>query len=1014
MTSGVEILLLGEVGARGSTGGTRALAHMEKALLARLALDAGRVITIDRLIDDLWQEAPPKRARNALQVYVSHLRSYLGAPRIRSSGGGYCLALPEQAVDCIRFMQLAASGAALAGKGCLTEARTAFEQALELWRGDPLAELADHAFARTEATRLCEVRAAALEGLANVELQSGRHDRVVTDFGPLVEEFPFRDGIRAAVMTALYRQGRTADALKMFQDCRVILREELGLDPGPGLKALQAAILDDDPSLVTAAPAAWRDVGAVPPPATATSLVGRAVDLGAVGTMIGAQEVRLVSLLGAGGTGKTRLALELATSPPVRFTGATVWVSLAAISNPAQVLSTIAAALRLQAAKFEVTQVAACLNGGPSLLILDNAEHLLPDVASVVAELIGACEQLSVLVTSRTALHLSEEHRYLLGALEVPNPQDDLDTLRLNPAVTLFTNRAAQVQPGFVMDARNASAVAGICARLDALPLALELAAARANLLEPSAMLARLELQSRLGLLTTGTVHPDHRHRSLRDTLDWSYRLLTSGAANLLASLSVFRGGFTLAAAERHNLLAHEFTDPDHAANDGHGDHDESIMEAFQELLDASLLSPNLRDYGRFFMLETVLEYSEGKLELSGHDDVARDAHCELFREALNGLWTTAPTAARTATEVAWFMSEQDNLRVATEWASQRGYNIALAHLATGAFEHWDSTGQGLIAKKWLTQVADSPDVGIRRCDAERSLSILLASHAPLEEAMEHIERAVRLLDEHGQDWGRLALAFSTRSALSHFAGEDEDARRDARTAIGGAEATDDLDIRATALVGCGVGLFSNRAAARKVLRSAKQAAFVGGNERILYGALNNLAELALADGDGAMAVDLCSEAVRLELVSRLPSELAGILNIMAGGLLLAGDLARARSTLREGLRLGIRSGQLHFVTEAVLYWAALASAIGDVRGAAVLFGCHEETMRILGRHRVDGHLTVYERFLARLDEKLHADEMRDLLAYGARLTTQDLLDWLIKDGPSPLLTSSLGQELAT
>jgi DNA-binding SARP family transcriptional activator len=345
----VGVWLLGPVEVTGSAvGAGSGLAGRERALLARLALDAGRPVGVERLIDDLWEEDPPAGARNTLQVYVSHLRRALGAGLVESRAGGYGLVLDRSAVDAHRFADLAATGAGLVSAGRAAEAVAVLDEALGLWRGDPLADLAGYGFARLEAARLGELRAGVVEELAAVELARGRHDRVVAEFGSLVEEFPFRERLRAAVMTALYRQGRAADALEVYRTGQVVLREELGLDPGPGLRALQAAILADDPGLVAAAPTA-RDVGAVPPPAPATVLLGRAGEVAAVAGLVADPGVRLVTVLGPGGTGKTRLVLEVAHYPPEVFAGAVVWVSLVGSDDPGLVLPAVGAALRLQA-----------------------------------------------------------------------------------------------------------------------------------------------------------------------------------------------------------------------------------------------------------------------------------------------------------------------------------------------------------------------------------------------------------------------------------------------------------------------------------------------------------------------------------------------------------------------------------------------------------------------------------------------------------------------------------------
>ena len=250
-----SIQLLGPVQVGGAdVAGHATLAPRERALMARLALDVNRAVTTDRLVDDLWDGGPTSTARNALQVYVSHLRARLGRSIISSVGGGYRLDLEPSLVDSIEFERLVAVALGQMSSGRAYDAVGALDAAAELWRGDPLADLSDYAFARVEAARLGELRAASIEHLAEALLMTGSLERLTDELGPLVRSFPFRDRLRAAVMTGLYRQGRAVDALAMYAEVVDLLREELGLDPGPALKALQRAILTDDPALVGTLP----------------------------------------------------------------------------------------------------------------------------------------------------------------------------------------------------------------------------------------------------------------------------------------------------------------------------------------------------------------------------------------------------------------------------------------------------------------------------------------------------------------------------------------------------------------------------------------------------------------------------------------------------------------------------------------------------------------------------------------------------------------------------------------
>ena len=246
------IHLLGPLEVSGGTGVT--LTPRERAVLARLALDTGRAVPVDRLVDDLWGDAPPATARNALQVYVSHLRTRLGRDAVTSSGRGYRLELPDDRIDSIVFERLVAVAVGLSSSGRSREAVASLDAAGRLWRGDPLSDLAAYDFARTEAARLTELRATSLEHLAETLLVLDDLDRLTDEMGPIVRAFPFRERLRVAVMTGLYRQGRAVDALALYAALVAQLREELGLEPGPTIKALHRAILRDDPSLSASLP----------------------------------------------------------------------------------------------------------------------------------------------------------------------------------------------------------------------------------------------------------------------------------------------------------------------------------------------------------------------------------------------------------------------------------------------------------------------------------------------------------------------------------------------------------------------------------------------------------------------------------------------------------------------------------------------------------------------------------------------------------------------------------------
>ena len=498
-----------------------------RALLAALLLEPNRVVSTDRLIDALWGDDPPASGAAALQVHVHALRKALGAERIATRPPGYALVVQSGELDSERFE-------ALAGDGALDEA-------LALWRGPALADLADEPFARSEVARLDERRLAVLEDRFERELDAGRHAAVVAELDGLVAAHPHRERLQALRMLALYRSGRQADALAAYREARAAL-DELGLEPSSELRALERRMLEQDPEL-DAAPE--HELGGASLPADATALVGRDLELAAIAALLVRPETRLLTLTGPGGTGKTRLAVAAA-----RAAGGAVFVDLSAVTDHALVLPTVAHTLGADEVPGgdEVATVVHALGARPPLLVLDNLEQVI-DAASAIARLLDAAPGLRVLATSRGPLRIAQERVYAVPPLGVPEAADATAARIRNVAsVRLYAERAAATDPAFALDDENATAVARICRALDGLPLAVELAAARIRTLGAEGTAARLGEQ--LALLSRGARDLPARQRSLRAAIDWSVQLLDEQARSVLAALAAFSGGASLDALE--------------------------------------------------------------------------------------------------------------------------------------------------------------------------------------------------------------------------------------------------------------------------------------------------------------------------------------------------------------------------------------------------------------------------------------------------------------------------------
>jgi predicted ATPase/DNA-binding SARP family transcriptional activator len=566
---------------------------------------------------------------NSLQVLVHALRRLLGADRVERDGPGYRLRLAPGELDLERFELLVARGRAELGRGEAAAAAASLREALGLWRGQAYEDVAYEAFAQAEVARLAELRLAALEDRIAADLGLGRHRELVPELQGLVAEHSSRERLCGQLMLALYRSDRQAEALDVFSRARRAMREELGLEPGRGLQALQRAILEHDATLALEPPKAR---GGRQVPTATTPLVGREAELAELAALLRGGS-RLVTLTGAGGIGKTRLALQVGHALAEAFADGVHFVDLSHLADPELVPGAIADVLGLAAQRDEppVAALQAFLSARQTLLLLDNFE-VVDAAAPLVGELLRAAPGLVVLATSRAPLQLTAEHQYRV------------EPLPLRDAVRLFAVRAGAVAPGFRRPGAQDEEVARLCERLDCLPLAIELAAARTRDYAPHELLE--SVPGSLALAGEGARDLPSRQRTLRATIDWSYRLLAPEEQATFARVAVFAGGFTAASA---------------AVVCG------ASRETVAALVRASLVAERLDAAGsmRWFMLETVREYALERLE---GDDLHR-RHAEHYAELAEAAEDEHPGTA------AWrrLEADQDNFRAALDWARAGG-----------------------------------------------------------------------------------------------------------------------------------------------------------------------------------------------------------------------------------------------------------------------------------------------------------------------------------------------------
>jgi predicted ATPase/DNA-binding SARP family transcriptional activator len=715
----------------------------QRALLAELLLNRGAVLPRDHLVDALWGENPPSSARGSLQIYVHGLRRVLGAERIETHGTGYLVRVEPDELDSARFERLLdrAEGALAAQRP--TDALEDLDRALALWAGPALADVAEHPVARVAAPRLEELRLRALELRNDARLALGEESAVLPEVEALVREHPYRERLREQQVLALYRAGRQQEALEAYRAAREALVEELGIEPGPALQELERAVLRQDVTL--AAPAAPVRRRALPSPPTA--LVGRRLEIAAVEAMLRRDDVRLVTLTGPGGTGKTRLALAVAESFAKELREGAVFVDLSAVTEPELVLPAIGQALELPAGE----DVPGALAGLSLLLVLDNLEQLGSGVLPV-AELLAAAPRLRVIATSRTPLRLSGEHEYPVPPLPAPDPTQAAEALTANDAVRLFTARAQAANPAFVASEEELRAVARICRRLDGLPLALELAATRVR------MLTVAEIEERLGaalaLLVEGARDLPPRQQTLRATLDWSYQLLAEDERALLVRLGVFAGGFRL---EDVDALA--------------GDDATARLAA---LVEQGLLRRGTT--GRFALLETIRQYAAEKLIERGEEQSVRELHCDRFLEVAEQAWAAIVEGGEAeANAFPLLDAEHENVHAAIVWAEQAGDVVRVVRFATALRWSWLVQGRFAEGLRVLDYVIDAtPDDSSAYAQALVAAGILNVRRGERATAAEQLGRALEVFRALG-DEQEIAR---TTAELGHVAVEAGDLDR--------------------------------------------------------------------------------------------------------------------------------------------------------------------------------------------------------------------------------------------
>jgi len=692
----VQIAMLGPFEVRTDGGGLADVPGARlRGLLIALALRPGRPIPKASLVDWIWGEYPPADATNALQRLVSRLRKALPDGAIEGRTDGYRLAVEPDAVDAVRFERLMIAGQA-ATEDASRRARL-LREALELWRGAAMQDvgLQDSAAFDAAVGRLEGLRLTATEERFDAEVTLGRGAELVTELTDLVAAHPLRERLVAALMRALAAAGRDNEALVVYQRTREALADALGVDPSPELSALHVALLRGELGR-------REETRKTNLRAELTSFVGRGADVAAVRELIA--EHRLTTLIGPGGSGKTRLATETARTLLGELPDGAWLVELAAIGADGDVAQATLTGLGLRdallgesanptgsAAALTVRLISA-IREREVLLILDNCEHVIESAAAFAHRVLGECRRLRILATSREPLGITGEALWPVEPLALPDAYAGRAESESSPAVQLLRDRAGAVRRDFVLDVRTLPTTVRVCRALDGMPLAIELAAASLRTMSIDQLAHRLD--DRFRLLTSGSRTALPRHKTLRAVVDWSWELLSEAERTVLRRLSVFSGGASLEAAERVCV--------------GDGVERERVLELLTSLAEKSLLVPVGDAVPRYRMIGTIKEYAGQRLAEAGESDLARQAHLGHFTELLEA----AEPHLRRAEQLEWLATleaEHDNIGSAMRGALAAGDARAAMRLAEVAGVYWWLGGHKAEGNELITAATAIP-----------------------------------------------------------------------------------------------------------------------------------------------------------------------------------------------------------------------------------------------------------------------------------------------------------------
>jgi predicted ATPase/DNA-binding SARP family transcriptional activator/DNA-binding CsgD family transcriptional regulator len=736
-----------------------------RSLLKLLALAPGHTLHREQVMETLWPGVGMHKASNNLHQIVRALRRALEPSALASSSAaacsGYLFLRDEQLtlcpdsplwVDVEAFEQAAATA-----RHAPVEPQ-AFRAAIDLYAGELLPEDRYEPWLEERAAQLRELYLSLLLELGALYEERREFGEAIEALSTIVAEEPTREGAHVGIMRLYALSGRRREALSQYERLREALYKEFGTQPEAATRRLQQQIWagtfphlsDSPPAGLPAREEDARTASGAPSrrhnlPLARTSFVGRERETLEVKRLLAM--TRLLTLTGAGGCGKTRLALEVARDLVGAYPDGVWLVDLAPLSEAEMVEQAVAQAVgvREQPGRPLVQILKDTLHSRKMLLLVDNCEHLVEAVVGLVDSLLDSCPGLRVLATSREPLNAAGEVAWVVPSLIVPYSRQEAYTpqeLEAYESVRLFVERAHQRKPSFELTSRNGQAVAQVCRRLEGIPLAIELAAGRMGVLSAEQLASRLE--DFLKLLTGGPP-ADPRHRTLRATLAWSHKLLSEVEQALFRRLSVFAGGWTLEAAEE--------------VCSGEGIEQDDVLDILSRLVDKSLVvaedSPGVEGELRYRMLEPIRQYGQERLEESGEADAIRDRHAASFL----ALAEKAGPELRGPRQIPWLNrldTEQDNVRGAMAWLVEQGESQTAARIGWALWLFWWMHGHFAEGRRWMEEALAK---GVSMPAAPRAKALFVAGtmadgQADRRSAEPLLEESLMLFRELGDKLG--------------------------------------------------------------------------------------------------------------------------------------------------------------------------------------------------------------------------------------------------------------------